>query len=127
MLSIISKSILLTASLFLFMSLTPANVSADVGDELQKGVNTAAGGPQPNAENRIRDIIRNIITILGAIVGIVAVIMVIVGGFRYVTSGGDASRVASAKNTLLYALIGVIIAALAGVIVQFVLKKTTTG
>lgn len=64
-----------------------------------------------------------IVNILSIVVGIVAVIMVIYGGFRYITSGGDAGRVASAKTTLIYAVVGLIIAALAQFIVHYVLNK----
>ena len=55
------------------------------------------------------------------IVGIVAVIMLIIGGIRYVVSGGDAKKVTDAKNTILYAIIGLIICFLAFAIVNFVI------
>ncbi len=56
------------------------------------------------------------------IVGVVAVIMLIIGGIKYVTSGGDAKKVTDAKNTVLYAIIGLIIAFLAFAIVNFVIS-----
>jgi uncharacterized membrane protein len=62
-----------------------------------------------------------IVTILSILVGVLAVIMIIYGGFKYVTSSGDANKVASAKSTLIYALVGLAIAALAQVIVHDVL------
>jgi hypothetical protein len=52
--------------------------------------------------------------------------MIIYGGFRYITSGGDSNGVTAAKNTILYAIIGLIIVALAQIIVNFVLNKTTS-
>lgn len=55
------------------------------------------------------------------IVGVVAVIMLIIGGIKYVISGGDAKKVTDAKNTVLYAIIGLIIAFLAFAIVNFVI------
>ena len=55
------------------------------------------------------------------IVGIIAVFMLILGGIRYVISGGDAKKVTDAKNTVLYAIIGLIIAFLAYAIVNFVI------
>ncbi len=55
------------------------------------------------------------------IVGIIAVIMLIIGGIRYVTSGGDAKKVTDAKNTVLYAIIGLVISFLAFAIVNFVI------
>jgi hypothetical protein len=77
-------------------------------------------------DNGLQGIIQTVVNILSIIVGVVAVIMIIVGGFRYITSGGKAERITGAKNTILYALIGLIIVALAQVIVRFVLTKVTT-
>lgn len=59
------------------------------------------------------------------IVGIVSVIMIIVGGFKYITSGGASDKVTSAKNTIVYAVIGLIIVALAQFIVRFVLSQSS--
>jgi hypothetical protein len=54
-----------------------------------------------------------------------AIIMIVVGGLKYVTSQGDSSGVASAKNTIIYAVIGIIIVTLAQVIVRFVVARST--
>jgi hypothetical protein len=59
------------------------------------------------------------------VVGVIAVIMIIIGGLKYVTSGGDSSAVGSAKNTIIYALVGLVVVALAQALVKFVLAKTT--
>ena len=56
------------------------------------------------------------------IVGIIAVIMLIIGGIKYVISGGDSKKVTDAKNTILYAIIGLIIAFLSYAIVNFVIS-----
>lgn len=56
------------------------------------------------------------------IVGIIAVIMLIIGGIRYLLSGGDSKKVTDAKNTVLYAIIGLVIAFLAFAIVNFVIS-----
>jgi hypothetical protein len=80
-----------------------------------------------DATTRINDIIHTIVNLLSAIVGIVAVIMIIVGGFRYITSGGNDTSVTSAKNTILYAIIGLVIVALAQLIVRFTLSKLTNS
>jgi hypothetical protein len=74
--------------------------------------------------DKVNTLITQIINVFSVIVGAVAVVMIIIGGFRYVTSGGDSGKVGSAKNTILYALIGLVIVALAQVIVKFVLGKT---
>jgi hypothetical protein len=78
-----------------------------------------------DATERINNLIHTIVNLLSAIVGIVAVIMIIFGGLRYITSGGNDTSVTSAKNTILYAIIGLIIVALAQVLVRFTLNKVT--
>ncbi len=77
------------------------------------------------AESGLNEVITNIVNVLSLIVGIVAVVMIVVGGFRYITSGGDSGNVSGAKNTILYAIVGLIIVALAQFIVRFVLSKST--
>ena len=83
----------------------------------QSGGNCDTGGTS------IGSAVQTAIEILSVIVGVAAVIMLIVGGLKYVTSNGDSNNIASAKNTVLYAIIGLIIAALAQVLVRFVLNK----
>lgn len=78
-----------------------------------------------NSGDNITGLIQKIVNILSIIVGIVAVIMIIYGGFRYITSGGEAGNITTAKNTVMYAIVGLVIAALAQVIVKFVLAKAT--
>ena len=65
-------------------------------------------------------------TILYA-VGIIAVIMLIWGGVRYIISGGDQQKVTDAKNTILYAILGLVVALLSYAIVNFVLNIVGTG
>ncbi len=67
--------------------------------------------------------VANITNTLLLIVGAIAVIMIIIGGLRYVLSGGDESGITSAKNTILYAVIGLVVSVLAYAIVNFVLGR----
>lgn len=64
-----------------------------------------------------------IINTLLYILGIIAVIMIIVGGLRYTTSAGDASKVKAAKDTILYSIVGLVVAILAFSIVNFVITR----
>jgi hypothetical protein len=82
-------------------------------------------GSTSGGTDQINSIITTVINIFSLVVGVVAVIMIIAGGFRYITSGGDSSKVGGAKNTIIYALIGLVVVALAQFIVQFVLNKVT--
>jgi Type IV secretion system pilin len=70
-----------------------------------------------SADSVIRTVVSTLLFLLGA----VSVVMIIIGGFMYVTSGGDASSVTKAKNTIFYAVIGLVVAALSYAIVNFVL------
>jgi hypothetical protein len=82
------------------------------------------GGKCETGGANLNDIIASAINLFSVVVGIVAVIMIIVGGFKYITSGGDSGNITSAKNTIVYAVIGIIIVVLAQVIVKFVLHHT---
>lgn len=74
-------------------------------------------------ETTVSSAVKTAINILSLIVGIIAVIMVIIGGLKYIISSGDSSNINSAKNTILYAVIGLAVVALAQVIVRFVVTK----
>ncbi|AHB42192.1 hypothetical protein RAAC3_TM7C00001G0334 [Candidatus Saccharibacteria bacterium RAAC3_TM7_1] len=70
-------------------------------------------------------IFRTITNVLLFLIGAVAVIMLIIGGIRYTISGGDSTAVTAAKNTILYSIVGIIVALLAYAIVNFVLDSFT--
>jgi hypothetical protein len=109
----------------------PACTSSNISNYVQEGVNDAtgqegcgqAGG---NIDDSVSAIASKVVNVFSIIVGVVAVIMVIYGGFRYIISGGDSGRVGTAKNTLIYAIIGLIIVALAQLIVRYVLSTANS-
>lgn len=72
-------------------------------------------------------IFMTVTNILIFIIGAIAVIMLIVGGIRYTLSQGDQSAITSAKNTILYAIIGIVVAVLAFGAVNFVTSQLPTG
>jgi len=86
---------------------------------------TCAAADNTTGTTKVNDIIHTVVNIFSAIVGIVSVIMIIYGGFKYISSGGDSGKVTEAKNTIIYAVIGLVVVALAQFIVQFVLNKVT--
>jgi hypothetical protein len=108
--------------------LQPADAAlAAAKDEICSGVNVVAGGSGCATGNtQIYGLAKTIVQVFSIVVGIVAVIMIIVGGFKYITSGGDSGNITSAKNTIVYAVIGLVIVALAQFIVQFVLTRVNT-
>ena len=101
-----------------------ATVSAacDTGNlSISSGADCARGNQQPadlfGGNNSIFSRVTNILLFL---VGAISVIMLIIGGIRYVISGGDQAQVTSAKNTILYAIVGIVVAFLAYAAVNFV-------
>ena len=122
----------LVAVLALFMA-APAlaqETSPEIQEGLCAGVNLDVNSNCSNLDEggglgRFNAIIKRIINLLSVIVGVVAVIMIIIGGLRYITSGGSDTSVTGAKNTILYAIIGLIIVALAQILVRFILRQVT--
>lgn len=107
-------------------------VSADsITSGLCTGANNATGGTNANCTSgdgtvAIKNLAKKLINVFSIIVGIIAVIMLIFGGFKYITSGGDSNSITGAKNTLIYAIVGLLIVALAQFIVVFVLSTANS-
>ena len=89
---------------------------------LQEGAQAAQCDGCPSNLFGDAGVFRQVTNTILYIVGIIAVIMLIVGGIRYVVSGGDSKKVTDAKNTVLYAIIGLVICFLAFAIVNFVIS-----
>ena len=81
----------------------------------------ATGGQGSNTS--VGDIVSTVVKVLLFIIGAVSVIMIILGGIRYTISQGDSSAVTAAKNTILYAVIGLLVAIFAYAIVSFVVDQ----
>ncbi len=94
---------------------------------VQQGAASAKGTDQPSVLIGSGGIFSEITNVLLFAIGAIAVIMIVVGGLRYVISGGDAKQVDAAKNTILYAIIGIIVALLAYAAVGFVTSSFTAG
>ncbi len=90
----------------------------DPGKEAQDGIEAAGGGK--GGGDQLRGAIRDVVNVLLFLIAAVSVIMIIIGGIRYTISNGDSGQITSAKNTILYAVIGLIVALLAYAIVNFV-------
>ena len=97
------------------------STSAAQMDSLRSGIQAAIGPGEQLDLFGNGAIFTTIVQTMLFVVGAVAVIMLIYGGFRYVISGGNSANVTAAKNTILYAIVGVIVALLAYAIIDFVL------
>lgn len=105
-----------------------ADICSGIDAAGDPGSNPSAGGAgacgsAKTDNSTIVKLLQTVVNILSVIVGIIAVIMIVVGGFRYITSGGESSNVSAAKNAIIYAIVGLIIVALAQAIVRFVVNR----
>ncbi len=109
-------------------ALTDVQTCLSQGSGLDGSFSTGSGcspaaSQDINGSANLTNTFKFIVNVFSVIVGVVAVVMIIWGGLRYITSGGDSGKITSAKNTIIYAVIGLIVVALAQFIVQFVLGK----
>lgn len=117
----------LTVLSFLFVPV-PVAYAASTSDVFTEacaanpdGVGCEAG--KPATGSGVFAIIKNVIQVMLTIGGIIAVIMIIVGGIQYVTSNGEQSHVKSAKDTILYAIVGLVVTIVAYSVVYYVTKS----
>lgn len=108
---------------------------AQTKSDLCSGVNATSAGTDANGNpvttcadtsGSISNTVANLINLFSLIIGLTAVIMIMVGGFKYVTASGDSSKVSSAKTTITYAIVGLIIVLMAQSLVHFVINRVTT-
>jgi hypothetical protein len=115
---------IITVFTMVMMPLTPVaavNVFQDcTGAAADTSICKAAGKDKLFGAGGIWNRILNVFT---TIIGAVAVLMIIVGALRYVTSNGEPAQLTGAKNTIMYAAIGLVLAAMSNAIVNFVLTN----
>ena len=96
-------------------------IAGAINSEITSGMNaTSAGTSTPTDANVV---IKNVTNTMFFIIGAVSVIMLIYGGIRYTTSGGNTNSVTAAKNTVIYSIVGLVISILAYAIVNFVVTN----
>ncbi|USN97629.1 MAG: hypothetical protein H6799_00820 [Candidatus Nomurabacteria bacterium] len=105
------------------------SASNDAGNQACAGLESL--GVDCNADGRTaeeiaKQPIKSLINTFSIILGAVAVIMIIYGGFKFVTSGGDADSTKAARNTIIYAAIGLVVVLIAQSIVYFVFRQAKT-
>ena len=100
------------------------SISSGIASATGSGSGSCGGS---TSNTGLTNLAKKVVNIFSIIVGVVAVIMIIYGGFRYITSGGDTGNVGNAKNTLIFAVVGLIIVALAQFIVHFVLNTAVNA
>ncbi|HET7060360.1 MAG TPA: pilin [Candidatus Saccharimonadales bacterium] len=98
------------------------SVVADSHQDACNGLNQVGGTGCGGGQAGITNILSGVVTIISYIAGIIAVIMIIVSGMRYMTSGGDSTKVSAAKTALIYALIGLAVTGLTQILIHLVLS-----
>ena len=125
------KSMIITVVMTILscgLLLAPQAMAIPFGQEgVEGGVLSARGANQPTDLFGDGGIFNNITNLLLFIIGVLSVIMLIIGGIRYVISGGNQQAITSAKNTILYAIVGLIIAILSFAIINFVVGAFSNG
>ena len=107
------------------MTLAPAVYAAPctgASQCIKDGLN-ATGGSSTARETDIKDIVQLVINVLLFIIAALSVIMIIVGGIRYVVSAGNQQAVTGAKNTIMYSVVGLLISIFAYAIVNFIINQ----
>ena len=99
------------------------NYAMAAGESWREGMNAAHSDGTPSDLDGSDGTVKKVINAVLYVVGILAVVMVIIGGVQYTTSGGDQAAVTKAKNTILYGIVGLVIAILAYAIVNFVVGQ----
>ncbi len=103
-----------------------SNITSGIESGIQAtGSSTSSGCSGTTIQNGIASIAKTVVNVMSVIVGVIAVIMIIYAGFKYITSGGESNGVTSAKNSLIYAIVGLVIVALAQIIVHLVLNTSS--
>ena len=121
--SIISIAIM-TCAVFGASVLSTASLSGSVSAQVSKGIDTATTSEmQGKSIDGDKGLIKTVVNVLLWAVGVLSVIMIIFSGFRYITSSGDASKTKSAQSTLIYSVVGLIVAIMAWAIVNMVINR----
>ncbi len=120
---ILGSTLMFTGTVYASSDLAPAESAKEAAC---RGLGEALGGSTNCSEDagaEIDSTIASIVNILSIIVGFISVLMIIIGGLKYITSGGDSSGISSAKNTVIYAIVGLVIVALAQILVELTVAK----
>lgn len=115
----------LLAGVFSLTIFNPIQVIAqDPSDAACSGL-AVTGANCGEGESELTSTIQVVINILLFVIGVASVIMLVVGALRYTLSAGDAQAAASAKNTIIYAIIGIVVAVMAFLIASFIFDQVS--
>ena len=122
-----SISSFIASSAVILLAQAPVFATNIFNGGMQSGMEQGRTSEMPTTLFGNAGIFTQIVNVMLFLVGILSVIMLIFGGLRYVISRGESKAVEAAKNTILYAIIGLIIAVMAYAAINFVLTSLISG
>lgn len=123
--TLIKYAIVIAMSLGLVMALSPSVGALDPFEEACEGNSDSAICEESRSGMSVGELIAQVTKVLMMFVGAIAVIMIVYGGLRFSASGGSPESIKTAKNTIMYAVVGLVIAIAGYAIVSFVATQLT--
>lgn len=122
----LAGGVILATSVYTFCLVGQTAMAKDIFQDACPSGSTSQTCQSKTTDNPLigtNGLLYKIAGVVAIIAGIAAVIVMIVGGIKYITSGGDAQKITSAKHTIVGALIGLVVIVLAQTIITFVIKR----
>jgi type IV secretion system pilin len=103
--------------------MVPASQASAVDVFRQCAGNNSSAVCKASGSDDLGKMVKTIINTILVVIGMISVIMIVVGGFRYTTSNGDSAAIKTAKDTILYSVVGLVVAIMSFSIVNFVVGR----
>jgi len=114
-------SIIVASVVALMIGMVPVYAEEDICEKLDPSIPNYSVMCEGGDEGTLLETVKNVLNTVYLWIGIIAVVVIIIGGYKYTMSQGDAAKVKSAKDTIMYAVIGLIVALAAFAITNFIL------
>lgn len=121
--NLLKKHYIIAAVCLLFAFCFIGVDSAMALDLNQGACKSSNSAPCKASNDSVGAILKNVIDVMLYLAGAIAVVIIVIGGIRYITSDGDPGAASKAKNTIIYALVGLVIAVMSYSIVNFVIGR----
>lgn len=118
----ILRAIIVPAFFIIGLLMVPQTVNA-VDICAGNGANSTYCQNRSEGETKVKSVMKSVVNVLLMTVGVISIIMIVVGGIMFALSSGDASKVTKARNMVIYAVVGLVVALFASAIINFVFNK----
>ena len=120
---ILTAGILMIGLLGAFTPAVSAANGIDICSKENGSDNSVYCQNKDKGEGQVNGIIKTIVEVLLTAVGAISIIMIVIGGIMFALSSGDTQKAAKARNTVLYAVVGLAVSLFASAIVNFVFNR----